>query len=189
MNFPWAKRAFTTRTLDDASGQEIVEAAFVLPIVFLLLIGIYWFGLAYNIYSTINHAATQGARLAAAPSACTSCLTGTTVTASQVANTVTQALAASHIDPTQIGQYPATSPTLCSVPAPPPPMPAPSCQTSSNVTFCQGVELNAADVTSTGAVPICGVSVSFQYPFNFSIPFTSVSQIQIKANVQMQEEN
>lgn len=183
------KHPRTKRILKETEGQEIAEAAFVLPIVFLLLIGIYWVGRAYNIYSTINHAAREGARVAAVPSTCTSCAAGTPVDAGAVANTVTQALLASHIDPTQIAKYPATPPTLCPVPPPPPPAITPSCQTNNNVTFCQGVEINAAEVTSTGANPICGVSVSFQYPFNFSIPFTSVSNIQLKADVQMQEEN
>src|SRR5690349_1137292 len=97
MKLPWAKRV-----VRETEGQEIAEAAFVLPILFLLLIGIYWVGRAYNIYSTINHAAREGARLAAAPSTCTSCAAGAPINASQVANTVTQALLASHIDPTQI---------------------------------------------------------------------------------------
>ena len=48
-------------------GSEIAEAALVLPIFFMLMIGIYWFGRAFNIYSTINHAAREGARAATAP--------------------------------------------------------------------------------------------------------------------------
>ena len=49
-------------------GAEIAEAAVVLPLLFMMLFGIYWFGRAYNIYATITHAAEEGARAASAPS-------------------------------------------------------------------------------------------------------------------------
>src|SRR6266699_2996400 len=45
----------------DCRGQEIAEAALVLPLVFMLLLGIVWFGRAFNIFSTIQQAAQQGA--------------------------------------------------------------------------------------------------------------------------------
>ena len=43
------------------TGSEIAEAALVLPIFFLIMLGIYWFGRAFNTYATINHAAREGA--------------------------------------------------------------------------------------------------------------------------------
>ena len=51
--------------LRSADGAEIAEAAMVLPLVFMLLLGIVWFGRAFNIYSTITQAAQQGAIAAA----------------------------------------------------------------------------------------------------------------------------
>src|SRR2546425_11868822 len=48
-------------------AQEIAEAAGVLPLKMMLLLGIYWFGRVYNIYGTITHAAREGARIATAP--------------------------------------------------------------------------------------------------------------------------
>ncbi|HEY1801804.1 MAG TPA: TadE/TadG family type IV pilus assembly protein [Terriglobales bacterium] len=178
MRFRWAKRLFK-----ETAGQEIAEAAVVLPILFLLLIGIYWFGRAYNIYSTMNHAAREGAR-AAIVSTCASC-TASAITADQVAATVTQALQASHINTASIQTYSPSAMIPC-----PGVIASNACTTTaSNVTVCQGIELNSTEVAGSGAQPVCGVSVSFQYPYNFSIPFTSVSQIQIKADVQMQEEN
>ena len=63
---------FWKHTARDTSGAEIAEAAIVLPLVFMLLLGIYWFGRAYNIYATITHAAREGARAATAP-ACALC--------------------------------------------------------------------------------------------------------------------
>ena len=41
----------------DSCGTEIAETAVVLPLVFMLLLGIMWFGRAFNIYSTLNRAA------------------------------------------------------------------------------------------------------------------------------------
>jgi len=51
----------------DCRGTEIAEAALVLPLVFMLLLGIIWFGRAFDIYSTLSHAAREGARVAAVP--------------------------------------------------------------------------------------------------------------------------
>src|SRR6267378_1071707 len=53
------------RKLGSTDGAEIAEAALVLPLVFMLLLGIVWFGRAFNIYSTITQAAQQGAIIAA----------------------------------------------------------------------------------------------------------------------------
>jgi len=63
---------FWKHTARDTSGAEIAEAAIVLPLVFMLMLGIYWFGRAYNIYATVTHAAREGARAATAP-ACALC--------------------------------------------------------------------------------------------------------------------
>ena len=46
------------------TGSEIAEAALVIPIFFMIMLGIYWFGRAFNTYATINHAAREGALLA-----------------------------------------------------------------------------------------------------------------------------
>ena len=61
-----------SRLLRDAAGAEIAEAAVVLPLLFMLLFGIMWFARAYNIYTTVNRAARQGA-LAAAANNCATC--------------------------------------------------------------------------------------------------------------------
>ena len=60
----------------------------MLPLVFLLFLGIYWFGRAYNIYATITHAAREGARAATAPTA--ALLGNTPLTAAQVATRVSE---------------------------------------------------------------------------------------------------
>ena len=46
-------------------GASAVEFALILPILVLLIFGIVEFGLAFNNYITITHAAREGARLAA----------------------------------------------------------------------------------------------------------------------------
>ena len=91
---------FWKHTARDTSGAEIAEAAIVLPLVFMLLLGIYWFGRAYNIYATITHAAREGARAATAP-ACALC-GNAPLTPDQVAARVAQALQASKLNPNQV---------------------------------------------------------------------------------------
>src|ERR1700722_3072841 len=61
----------------ETRGQEIAEAALVLPIVFMVLIGIFWFGQAFRIYGTLAQAARVGARAAADP-ACSTCVSAVT---------------------------------------------------------------------------------------------------------------
>ncbi len=46
-------------------GASAVEFALILPILVLLIFGIVEFGIAFNNYITITHAAREGARLAA----------------------------------------------------------------------------------------------------------------------------
>jgi Flp pilus assembly protein TadG len=161
------------------SGQEIIEAAIVLPLLFMILIGIYWFGRAFNIYGTINHAAREGARVAI--QTCASCpqLTKPLFDA-QVATAVTQALQASKLDPSQAQKAPVApglvlcpggSNTVVSLNGGP-----------GNVRLCRSVQLNAG----SSAPPVCGVIVSFQYPYQFWFPFTSLNMqsILLKADVQ-----
>lgn len=167
-------------TARDSSGAEIAEAAIVLPLVFMLLLGIYWFGRAYNIYATITHAAREGARAATAP-ACALC-GNATLTPDQVATRVAQALQASKLNPNQV------TPLL--------PNPAlKDCTTHAPVAACAAIgggnpqicfQTNVQINSPTTEPLACGVSVSFQYPYQFYLPFTSLNNqlIQLKANVQ-----
>ena len=47
------------------NGSSSIEFALILPVLVLLLLGIFQFGLAYNNYLAITHAAREGARMAA----------------------------------------------------------------------------------------------------------------------------
>jgi hypothetical protein len=168
---------FWKKIASEAIGAEIAEAAIVLPLVFMLLLGIYWFGRAYNIYATITHAAREGARAATAPTA--ALLGNTPLTAAQVATRVSEVLQASKLDPGQVTPL-LPNPVLkdCQTGAPV----VPACATSPAICFATNVRLN--DPTTGPAA--CGVSVSFQYPYQFYLPFTSLNGqlIQLKADVQ-----
>ena len=56
----------------DTRGTEIAEMAVVLPLLFMLLMGIFWFGQAFRVYGTLTQAARAGARAAVAP-VCATC--------------------------------------------------------------------------------------------------------------------
>lgn len=169
-------------------GAEIAEAALVLPLVFMFLLGIIWFGRAFNIYSTITQAAQQGAVTAARPACATCGQPGDNWNSTSfpgdatVATAVNSVMQASSLDPNQaIVYFPVV--TAC----PNPPYPASTCtQTSNNVTVCRSVLLNPG-----GAAPQCGTIVSFQYPFKMNLPFTSLNmqQIILKAQAQSRMEN
>jgi hypothetical protein len=178
--------------LKSADGAEIAEAAVVLPLVFMLLLGIVWFGRAFNIYSTIQQAAQQGA-ITAARATCATCGSGGSnfPGAGVVDNAIFAVMQASSLDPSQI-QAPPGAPTCGTQPCgacPPPYPPAPSsgaCSPTAKIFLCQNVQLNPA-----GQPPQCGSVVSFQYPFQFYLPFTSLnlSQIILSAQAQSRMEN
>src|ERR1700722_17421831 len=147
-------------SLRNTEGAEIAEAAVVLPLVFMLLLGIVWFGRAFNIYSTIQQAAQQGA-ITAARATCATC--GSNFPgAGVVDNAIFAVMQASSLDPSQI-QIPPASPTCGTQPCgacPPPYPPAPSsgsCSPTAKIFLCQNVQLNPA-----GQPPQCGSVVSFQ---------------------------
>jgi Flp pilus assembly protein TadG len=173
-------------------ASEIVEAALVLPIVFMLLFGIIWFGRAFNIYTTITYAANQGAQVSAQPS-CATCGNDFN-NATTVYNRVAQVLQASHIDPRQIRTY-SSGATLISCTGGPV-----THNTANNVQVWTNVELNTTTqrrgrrggTTTTVVGPsACGTIVSFEYPYQFTFPFTSLNKqlVLLKADVQMQTED
>src|ERR1700751_699695 len=95
----------TIRRLLGTTGSEIAETAVVLPLLFTILLGIFFFGRAYNIYGTITQAAMQGARAAIAPQCAT--------------NSVAPVLQASHLDPALVQSLtPSTVPLVCGLGTP-----------------------------------------------------------------------
>ena len=53
------------RIIKNEKGASAVEFALILPILIMLVFGIVEFGIAFNNYITITHAAREGARIAA----------------------------------------------------------------------------------------------------------------------------
>jgi len=165
-----------SRTLNHIAGgtrgSEVAEAALVLPLMFMILLGIFWFGQAFRIYGTLTHAAREGARAAVAP-ACSTCASLTSAQSAQNAyNAVQNALLAAKLDPRQL-KMPTAAPSLCScgssssscgtvVP----------CNTSvTRVCVQENVQLSYSSLNGAGT---CGTSVSFQYqyPYHFYLPCT-----------------
>jgi len=176
-------------------GEEILESALVLPILFVILIAVFWFGQAFRIYGTVTHAARQGARAAVAPA----CATCAPVTSMQNAiNAINSDLTANHLNPTLI-RLPTTPPTLnaCTNPSACVSGGNNICQTlpGNNVCFQQCVQLSS---TANQGAGTCGVSVSFsyQYPFSFKLPCwpqpctsLDLQNLSIPAQAEMRLEN
>jgi Flp pilus assembly protein TadG len=162
----WCKRARKT------GGTEIAETAIILPLLFVVLIAIFWFGQAFRIYSTITHAARQGARAAVAP-ACATCTTSANSSVQNAINAVDNAMAAAHLNPAQLQPW-TTSPALCacgslSSSCSAGTVPCDSSVPSSNVCVQTNVRLSS---TTFGGAGTCGTSVSlnYKYPFHFTLP-------------------
>jgi hypothetical protein len=178
-------RALRSASRDDA-GQEIVEAAFVLPILFLIMLAIFWFGRAFNISSTLDRAAREGIK-AASRASCATC--GNAFQGdSQVVAQITAVLNADRL---QVGSVQPYFPAYaCTV------SPAPSCTTVQNVRICRGVPLtcgSAACQTPTpapcGANPELGVRVSFAYQTPTPLNIANLPPIVIHASAQSGAEN
>jgi hypothetical protein len=154
--------AISRRLARDTHASEIAEAALVLPLMFMILLGIFWFGQAFRIYGTITHAAREGARAAVAP-VCATCPAAGNPVSKIAYDAVTNALAPGNLKPAQLS-WPATIPTLVSCNGG---APVPCDSTPTNVCVQEQVQLS-----NTGSAGVCGVSVSFEYryPYHFYLP-------------------
>jgi len=163
------------RLVRETRGTEIAEAAAVLPLLFMILLGIFWFGQAFTTYGTITRAAQEGARAAVAPT-CATCATGATP-GSSASTAIQNVLSVAKLDPNQ-AQRPTTTPALldCKMGT------ANACDpTVTNACVQESVQLS---VRAAGGVGVCGTVVSFQYPFKFWLPFTNLNKRQILLNAQ-----
>lgn len=146
-------------------GSEILELAFILPLLLTLLIGIFWAARAYNVYETITRAAREGARVAVAPT-CFGCgSSGAFLTASGGCSS-TDAVTAAIIGSMSASALP--------------------CTTGVTVSVTQHQKLQQ-DVSGSNTQ---WTTVQVTYPFQFTLPFTSVNmtKINISSTVQMVEE-
>ena len=158
----------------ETGGSEIAEAAAVLPLMFMILLGIFWFGQAFNLYGAITRAAQEGARAGAAPS-CTTCAAIPRASLN-AANAVQAALTSSKLDPNQ-AQYPGTPPSLLSCIAGT--TGNQGCDGTASTKVCVQTPVQLTSTVIGGAAGVCGIAVTFQYPFKFYLPFTSVNNQQI----------
>jgi len=84
------------------------------------------------------------------------------------------------LDPKQINS--SAAPGL--LPCPPPAPPSGGCTQHKNIWVCRTVQLNP---TVGASEPLqCGSAVSFQYPFQFYLPFTSLNMQKIVLSAQAQ---
>jgi hypothetical protein len=166
--------------LSSSAASQIAEAALVLPLAFMMLLAIYWFGRAFNIYATINHAAQQGVRAGVAQT-CATCGNGQ-LSPTVGAAIITQTMSISSVDPSQIQVYAPTL-TFCSGGTS-----ATNCAVKNNITMCNNVQISPG--IANGGPQACGVTASFQYPYQFWLPFTSLNnqRIMLTVDVQMKGE-
>lgn len=145
------------------SGAELLEFAIVVPLLLMLLIGIISVGRVYNVYESITRASREGARYAVLPS---SVLNG---------NAFPDPLTSScSSDTNTFNNF--------VVPA----LKADNLDPSEVTNYCQKTEW-----LENTAPQQCGVSISFTYPVQLAIPFTSVnlSTIDLTTQAQMRLEN
>jgi len=171
---------FLRLCVKDTHGAEIAEAAAVLPVMFMILLGIFWFGQAFSLYGAITRAAQEGARAGAVP-LCSTCSStqNTTQNATNATNAVRNALIASKLDPNQMQTSSPPVLNFCDNPVVQCPATGAAC-----------VQVPVQLLTTTQGGGSCGISVSFQYPFKFWLPFTSISnqQILLTASARMRME-
>lgn len=177
-------RRFTSRRREQ-HGAEIVELALVLPVFFLVIFPILWFGLVFNIASTAQRAAKLGVQIAARPS-CTLCGNNFTADA-QVLDTINLVLNTDHLNPANLTSH--SPPFVCQA------TPAPNCTMLQNVQICSGVPLTCGPVgcesppAACGTNPTLGRRVSLGYRFNSPVPVGSWQAITIPASAQSPSEN
>ena len=165
------------------SGQEIAEAALVLPILFLILLAIFWFGRAFNIASTIERAAKHGIQTFDRPT-CTVCGNSFSTDA-QIVDSVNSALQDDHLQPANVTAY--SPPFACNA--------APTCTTIQGVEICRNVPLTCGTANcqsppaACGSGSVLGVRVSFGYQFTSPLPIANLPAMTLHASALGQQEN
>jgi len=170
-------RKIWRKLAQDSRGTEIAEAAVVLPLLFVMLFAIFWFGQAFRIYGAVTHAAREGARAAVAP-VCATCAAPSNANGSpstqNAVTAVTAAMTAAHLNIAQLEAFNKwTPPVLCACGTSSCNGGSVSCDTSvtSNTNVCvqPNVQLSYSALGGEGT---CGTSVSvrYKYPYRFTLP-------------------
>jgi Flp pilus assembly protein TadG len=169
----------------------------VLPLLFMFVMGIFWFGQAFRIYGTLTHAAREGARAAVVP-VCATCAASASSGTQNAVTAVTSAMAAANLNVTQLKAFTSwTPPAFCTCGSA-----SSSCSgntvqcdtsVSSNTNVCvqPNVQLSYSG-TAPGGAGTCGTSVSlrYQYSYHFVIPLTTLDlgNITLPGQAQMRVE-
>jgi Flp pilus assembly protein TadG len=95
--FARVRKTMRQRLASDTRGQELVEFAFILPILLMLFMGIVYLGRAISVYQALGKAARDGAR-AALETSCATC--GNTPNTAAATAAIDGALQAASLDPT-----------------------------------------------------------------------------------------
>jgi Flp pilus assembly protein TadG len=101
------KTAATTKLLKNSEGAQLVEFAFALPFLVVILVGILDFGQAYNLKQKLNNATREAARMAASQNSGVNNLTTSDVTA--IASEVQSYLTNASVTKCTINTTPAVS--------------------------------------------------------------------------------
>jgi len=165
------------RLVRGARGSEVAEFAMIVPLFFMIFLGVFWFAQAFRIYGTLTHGTRAGAEAAVAP-VCTTCPGGATP-AANAQTAVQNALLAAHLDPNHLVATTTgwTQPLLCTcgtVSSSSACKTAASCDGSvTNVCVQENVQLS---YPSQGGLGTCGISVSarYKYAYHFRIPLTNL---------------
>lgn len=175
----------TFKLVAGCDAQEVAELAIVLPILLSMIFGVFSFARAYNIYSTITHAAEEGARVASAPvcATCTALACGNFPCNTTVAQTVEDIITASHLDAAQISAVVPAGLSDCPAPAPAHACTSPTLPSGAGqISVCRNVILNT---NLNPALQACGTIVSFKYGYQFiPVPLISFNSINIPARAQ-----
>lgn len=173
--------------LERDSGQTLVEAALILPVLFLILLGIFWFGRAFNIVSTLERAALEGIQVNTHQT-CASCAPqNTAATNAQIVSAIVTALQDDHLNPANLTAY--LPPFACNDITPP------NCTTLQGVGICRGVPLTCGTTqcqsppVACGANVELGVRVSFGYNFSSPFPLANLPGLTLHASAQSQPED
>ena len=142
----------------------MLEFAFVVTMLMTLLLGIVTFARAYNIYQSITRAAREAARMAVLPD-CATC-------------------GNNYIDPST-GVTEANSAIFAGAVSPA--LQAANLNPAAVLNYSETVGwLDAGDTEQQ-----CGVTISFDYPYELNLPFTTMNltTIDLPARVEMRREN
>lgn len=163
------------RFVFSSEGAEIAEFAIVLPILFFLVLAMFWLGQTYNISNNLNKAATDGLAVAL-KNTCASC-GNAAATNTQIADAIEKAFQAGNLKANSLKSF---SPT------PACPSPITSVTSTSGVTY--NVEVCTGLPLWTGSTAL-GTRVAMQYQTPISSPVGAFRNLTLAAVVQGRPEN